>query len=259
MSFLGFNAPVEHIGFIGNSNALAEVISKSTGKPTGGAFPLGNITSALIDISTEKVSMKDMGSGSMGTLLEHTVSTTMSVTLTLGSLSPENIALGAYSDVIKDAAEVGKTFVGSAYRDRSIIPDGIIASVESITGADAVELVEGTDYIVSNGSIYFTPESAITDGEEVQVSYTTVNTKRLEAMINSDLNLRIVFDGMNVSRGNAPVKVTLHNVAISPMTQRQLIGSDYGSIELKGTLLLSRQAFGPGYSRYFKEEHADAI
>lgn len=78
-------------------------------------------------------------------------------------------------------------------------------------------------------------------------------------MINSDLNLRIVFDGMNISRVHAPVKVTLHNVAISPMTQLHLMGSDYDSIELKGTLLLSKQAFGPGYSRYFKGEHADAI
>lgn len=75
-------------------------------------------------------------------------------------------------------------------------------------------------------------------------------------MITSDMDLYIVFDGMNVSEANSPVKVTIYNVSLSPMTQRQLIGTDFGELELKGTVQLSRSVAGAGLSKYYKEEHA---
>lgn len=64
---------------------------------------------------------------------------------------------------------------------------------------------------------------------------------------------------MNVSEANSPIKVTIYNVSLSPMAQRQLIGTDFGELELKGTVQLSRSVSGGGLSRYYKEEHAKCL
>ncbi|MGG5290015.1 hypothetical protein [Pseudomonas shirazensis] len=255
---IGYNSPDNTVGFIGNGPALASLISKSTGKPLGGFFNLGQLSSALMAITADKVEMQDTMSGSLGVAQSKTIKTTVEATFTLKSVSAENVALGAYSSVVKDAAVANKTYTDIAYKGRSIVPDGIISSVTSIT-AGGEPLVVGEDYVVSNGHIHFYEDGSVEDGTEVTVTYATVSTKRLEALIDSDIELCIVFDGMNVAKGKAPVKVTIYNVSLSPMAQRQLIGTDFGELELKGTVQLAKHITGAGLSRYYKEEHADIV
>jgi len=256
--YAGLNTTVETVGYIGNGAVMASNVNKSSGKPTGGYWNLGIISSAVMAISTDFVEMQDTMSGTMGVAKRQKTKTTVEVTLNLKSVSAENVALGAYSQIVKDAAESNRKFSDIAYKGKAIVPDGIIASVESIKDmASSETLVEGTDYLVSNGHIFFTEDGTIEDGVEVEVTYSTVSTKRLEALINSDLNLCLVFDGFNVGQGKSPVKVTMYNVSISPMSQRQLISTEYGDLELKGTIQLASYVTGSDLSKYYKEEHAD--
>ncbi|GEM_PF-2392597 len=253
---IGFNSPTDTIGYVGNGAAIASLVSKTTGKPVGGFANLGMLSSASFSITNDKVEMQDTMSGTMGVVMSKTVKTTVEVTLNLKSLSPENVARGTSGTVVRDAAATGKIFTDLAYKGKSIVPDGVIASVESIE-ADGLALVEGEDYMVSDGHIYFPETTSIEDGTEVTVTYSTSATKRVEALTTGDVELCIVFDGRNFAYENTPVKVTMYNVSLSPLSQRQLIGSDFGEMELKGTLQLARHVTGTGLSRYFKEEHVE--
>lgn len=256
--YAGLNTQVETVGYIGNGAIMASEVNKSTGKPADIYWNLGMISSATLAISTDFVEMDDYMSGTLGVAMRQKTKTTVEVTMTLKSVSAENVALGAYSKVVKDAAESNKKHKGFAYKGKALVPDGIISKVDAVTAdGGGLEFEEGVDYIVSNGHVFFPEASSIEDGLEVEITYSTVSAKRLEALINSDLNLKLVFDGFNISRSKSPVKVTMHNVSISPTTQRQLISNDYGELELKGVLQFASFANGPGLSGYFKEEHAD--
>lgn len=253
---IGFNSPTDTIGYVGNGAILASLVSKTTGKPVGGFSNLGVLSSASFAITNDKVEMQDTMSGTMGVVMSKTVKTTVEVTLTLKSLSPDNVARGTSGTVIKDAAGTGKTFTDLAYKGKSIVPDGVIAGVESVE-ANGQALVAGEDYLVSDGHIYFPETSSIEDGAEVTVTYSTAATKRVEALTTGDIELCIVFDGRNFAYGNSPVKVTMYNVSMSPLSQRQLVGTDFGEMELKGTLQIAKHITGTGLSRYFKEEHVE--
>lgn len=253
---IGFNSPQETIAYIGNGGILASVVSKATGKPVGGFSNLGQLSSAAISITNDKVEMQDTMSGTMGIALSKTVKTTVEVTLTLKSLSPENVARGSSGTLIKDAATTGKIFKDLAYKGRSIVPDGVLSAVESVT-VGGEELIPGTDYIANDGHIYFPEDSSIQEGAEATVTYSSPATKRMEALTTGDVELCLVFDGRNFAYSNSPVKVTLYNVSMSPLSQRQLVGSDFGEMELKGTLQLAKHVSGSGLSRYYKEEHVE--
>lgn len=168
--------------------------------------------------------------------------------------------LALFGKVTEDIAETGATVTAKAYKGRSIIVDGIIAAVTSvkITG-DAEVLVAGTDYVVSNGSIYFPATSSVVDGDTVDVVYDKAAVRRIEGMVTTGVNVMLVFDGVNMAASDTPVKVTYLKVALSPAAQRQLLSSDYADQEIKGTLQVSKAVTGSGLSKMFKEEHVLAV
>lgn len=74
-----------------------------------------------------------------------------------------------------------------------MIVDGIIAAVTSVKIAgDTEALVAGTDYVVSNGSVYFPQASSIADGDIVEVVYDKAAVRRIEGMVNTGINVGII-------------------------------------------------------------------
>ena len=68
--------------------------------------------------------------------------------------------------------------------------------------------------------------------------------------------MQIIFEGVNLGEEDQAVKVTYHKVSLSPAAQRQLITTDWGDQEIKGTLLASKAVSGSGLSKLFREEYA---
>jgi hypothetical protein len=168
--------------------------------------------------------------------------------------------LALFGKVTEDIAEADATAKAKAYKGRSIVVDGIIAAVSSVTIiGEADDPVLGTDYVVSNGSIYFPQTSSIVDGDVVDVVYDKAAVLRIEGMVTTGVNVMIVFDGVNLAGSDTPVKVTYHKVALSPAAQRQLLSSDYADQEIKGTLQVSKAVTGSGLSKMFKEERVVAV
>ncbi|MGV6393669.1 hypothetical protein ACTUVN_002367 [Pseudomonas caspiana] len=157
---------------------------------------------------------------------------------------------------ITDVEEAGATYPAKAYKNRSLVVPGVIAALTSVTAKDAVTpLAEGVGYIVSNGSVAFTKTSTIVDGTEVTIVYNKAAVRRVEGLVNTGINVMVVFDGKNIGENDLPVKITYYTLALSPAAQRQLLTSEWGSQEIKGTLQTSRFLTGAGLSKMFKEEH----
>ncbi|MBO2925009.1 hypothetical protein J5H75_25390 [Pseudomonas asiatica] len=256
---LGFNAPDTTIGWIANGGLLISKLDAND-QPVGGFFTVGQASSAVLALSSDKVEMQDMVYGTLGVAKSKIIKNTAEATINLKSFSPEVMELALFGQVTEDIAETGATATAKAYKGRSIIVDGIIAGVTSIkiTGKEE-PLSLGTDYVVSNGSIYFPVTSSVTDGELVDVVYDKAAVRRIEGMVNTGVNVMIVFDGVNLAESDTPVKVTYHKVSLSPAAQRQLLSSDYADQEIKGTLQVSKAVTGSGLSKMFKEEHVVAV
>lgn len=150
---LGFNAPDTTIGWIANGGLLISKLDAND-QPVGGFFTVGQASSAVLALSSDKVEMQDMVYGTLGVAKSKIIKNTAEATINLKSFSPEVMELALFGQVTEDIAETGATAKAKAYKGRSIIVDGIIAGVTSIkvTGEDE-PLALGTDYVVSNGSI----------------------------------------------------------------------------------------------------------
>lgn len=255
---IGFNAPDTTVGWIGNGGVLIARLDEND-RPVNGFFTVGQSSSAVLALSSDKVEMQDMVYGTLGTAMSKIIKNSGELTINLKSFSPEVMELALFGKATSDVSEEGATATVKAYKKMNAIVPGIISAVTSakVTGS-ADTLVSVVDYVVSNGSIYFPETSSIVDGDSVEIVYDKAAVKRIEGFVNSGINVMVVFDGVNLANQDMPVKVTYHKVSLSPAAQRQLLSSDYGDQELKGTLQVSKAVTGAGLSKLFKEEHAVA-
>lgn len=256
---LGFNSPDTTIGWIGNGGILISKLD-SNDMPVGGFFNVGQLSSAVLSLSSDKVEMQDMVYGTLGVAKSKVIKNSGEVTLSLRSYSPEVMEMALFGKTTKDVAKVGEMFSEKAYKSRSIVVPGIISAVTSISnGAETLD--EGTDYVVSNGSIYFPETSSIVDGDSVTVVYDRAAVTRVEGMVNTGVSVMVVFDGLNLGTDgeDLPVKVTYYKLSLTPAASRQLVSADYGDQEIKGTLQVSKAVSGSGLSKMFKEEHIKAV
>lgn len=254
----GFNSPDNTIGWIGNGGTLFEVLD-SNDEPIGGAMFVGQASSAAVSLSTDKVEMMDMTYGTRGVAQSKVIKNTVEFSMTIKSFNPDILALLMYGDVYKDAVVPGATASVKAFKQSNAIVPGIVSLLTSVTIRGEVEpLIEGQDYAISNGSLYFPKTSSIQDGDIVDVVYEKAAVRRIEGFTNTGVNVRITFDGTNTAADDKPVKVVYHKVSLSPAAQRQLLSSDYADQEIKGTLLVSKAVTGAGLSKLFVEHHVTA-
>lgn len=255
---LGFNAPDTTIGYIGNSAVLISKLDAND-KPIGGFFNVGQISSAVLALSTDKVEMMDMVYGTGGVAKSKIIKTSGELTINMRSYSPEVMEMALFGKATADIAEVGVKFTGQVYKNRSINVNGVISAVTSVTVEGATDpLEDGVDYVASNGTIHFFETAAFEDGDTVNVIYDKAAVQRIEGMVNTSVKVMIIFDARNTEESDVPVKVTYYKVSLSPAAARNLVSSDFDTQEIKGTVEVSRFVTGSGLSKMFKEEHVKA-
>ncbi|MGJ3439990.1 hypothetical protein AAZU54_08330 [Pseudomonas sp. Je.1.5.c] len=241
------------IGWIGNGAILIAKLD-SNDLPVGGFYAVAHSSSAVLALTSDKVEMQDTTYGTLATAKSRVIKNTGELTINAKDFNVEVMKLALFADAIKDAAAAEKTWTGKAYLGRSVVVPGMIASVTSITMGG--EVLDESAYRVSGGSIEFDLAAGFIDGAEATVVYATKASTRLEGLINSNVNVQIIFEGVNLGEEDQAVKVTYHKVSLSPAAQRQLITTDWGDQEIKGTLLASKAVSGSGLSKLFREEYA---
>ncbi|MCP3851437.1 MAG: hypothetical protein GY694_14510, partial [Gammaproteobacteria bacterium] len=126
-----------------------------------------------------------------------------------------------------------------------------ITTVNSATSAGGTEYTLGTDYEVRDGGLFILSGGAISDGSDVYVTYTSKLSNLVEALVNSSKDYTIVFDGLNDARSGKSVVVKIHRQKMGATTGLDLIGDDFGSLELAGKVLKDTTITGNGLSQYF--------
>ena len=128
-----------------------------------------------------------------------------------------------------------------------------ITSVEPVGGGTPFD--EGDDYELRDGQLYIPTGSAISapvaGAANIEVDYSYAAQKKVQALVNSNLQYEVMFVGLNEARSGKAVRVMLHKVSGGVLQEMALIGDDYLSGQVNGSLLSDASKTGDGVSQYF--------
>lgn len=121
------------------------------------------------------------------------------------------------------------------------------------TCAGKTAVVSGTDYELRSSGLLVGSAATIA-GEVWTVGYTKAAASRVEALVSSGKEYKLIFDGLNEARSGKRTRVTAHRVKAGALANLALIGEDYGAAECTGKLLKDTTITTVGLSQYFKVE-----
>jgi hypothetical protein len=136
--------------------------------------------------------------------------------------------------------------------DNSTVEDG------TVTWDDlgVVALTENTDYTrVGAGIIPIAGKLAT--GDAVVVSYTGLADNMVQALSESGLEYRLVFDGLNEAQSGRKVVVEAYRVKPSP-SGLDFLGDEYAGLEITADVLKDASITAAGKSQYFTVKMATA-
>lgn len=232
----------------------------SNGALTGKLSAIGNVDKLALSVAEDQKELLDYTSAGGGTQNKIIRIKSIDASITLRDISPDNlaIALRGTSAAITSASVTSEAH--TAYKGGLVqfafIPD----TTQTLTVKDNAETttyVKDTDYTVVRNGVVILSGGAITDASTVKVAYTKKAAHSLEGLVNSGFDYRLVFDGLNEAQSSKPVSVTLYRVKFSPTAGLDLIGDDFGKLDLKGSVLQDTSITGTGLSQYVKISMVD--
>lgn len=179
--------------------------------------------------------------------------------LTVHKLTAENLALalrgtsavsaaGAVTDEVHANVQLG----GLVVFDKT--PDTAVAYVVT-DNAGTTTYTVGTDYIVRRAGLEIPAGSAIPDASTIKVDYTALAAMKVEALTDTGIEVRLVFDGINEANGK-PMLVEAFRVKPGASKGWSLIGDDFSALEIESDVLKDESVTGTGLSQYFKARMA---
>jgi hypothetical protein len=117
-----------------------------------------------------------------------------------------------------------------------------------------------TDYTISRSGLVFLDNAkwehitTSTTGLPIKVTYTPLGQgKMIEALMNSGIEYKLVFDGMNFSGNNRPCTVIAHRVKFSPTASAGFINPDnFAEFSLTAKVLRDSSITGSTLSKFFQ-------
>lgn len=125
------------------------------------------------------------------------------------------------------------------------VTDGTVV----LTCMGKTSLTAGTDYDVRKGGIVVLDAAEFTDGETLSMGYTKALASKVQLLVASGKEYRLVFIGENEARAGKKFKVEAHRVKPGFFQQLSLIGEDYAAMEV-AIELLADATKGAGLSKY---------
>lgn len=122
-------------------------------------------------------------------------------------------------------------------------PDVSTLVITDSAGVPAT-LVEGTDYEIesaAHGSIKILNVGTFV--LPLKAAYAYGASSSISIMSESAVDYKLTFHGLNSADSDAPVIVELE-ASLSPASQLQLIGDDFGNFEMNGSVLFKNGSFG---------------
>lgn len=215
---------------------------------------IGNCSKLTLDIAEESKSLPNYQGGG-GSIAKVSRIKGVEAKITADSLSRENLALALRGNVSSNLSTdviTGEAHAGIA--EGSLILTARLPDLTQplVVKLGAVVIVEAGNYERKRSGIYILPgASALADGDDITIDYTPLADDLVQALTETGKEYRLVFDGMNESRGGKPVLLICHRAQFSPTKSLDLIADGFGHLQIEAELLADEGIAGTGKSRYF--------
>ena len=238
-----------------NSGTVFGAIVDANGKELTGYESFGFVDTTELTASADTIEAKNSAEGPNVTVGSATINTTINLSMAIKDLNPANIAKLFFGDKTDVAAEETVTETKKAYLGMQIDLDGILPEdttnlVVEQSGGTATSYTEGTDYVVERtGGITILESGSIVDEEEIDITYDTVATTKIEGFTKSDLYMKLIVRGLNNATSKY-FKTVMHLVQLSPTEGFSFIDPEnYTVANISGTLIASKEVTGSGLSK----------
>lgn len=222
---------------------------------------IGNSEEFSVTPNTNEIEKKDYTSCVGGTDCSFTEIESVDVNIVSCCFNDANLArafLGAGA-VVPPETIVGEPHIASVVAGT----DTILLAMKSIDKAippvvtnatTAAVLVLDTDYVIGEGCeiIILAGSTAVSDGDEITLDYTTLESYCVQGLLESTSEVEIRFQGFNCENGEA-FNSHFYRARLTASEQFDFINTDdFGRITFSGKLLKDPQIQGAGLSQYLK-------
>jgi len=218
---------------------------------------VGNCSKLTIGATEEEQPLKDYQNAGGGDANVLKRIDSAEVSITAHDFNKENIAQAFFGGV--DAVASGavtdeaQTTPSDVSADFLLKTDFVIDTDETVTVTGETE---GTDFEVTSGGIIILAAGTIPADTALAISYTKKAVDVVELLTTAGSEYIARFVGLNEAQSGTPVVVDLWRVKFGPTQAWDLIGDEFGAIELAGKLLKDSTITTTGLSQYAKVSQA---
>lgn len=224
-------------------------------------LPVGNVSALTLSPQENVLSLQDYTQPGGNKRNEVRRLTSVDFSFTFTDYSAENFARGLRADIDTiTAGTATESVVGykGGYTPLAKIATAI-TSVEPVGGG--TPYTSPGDYELRDGQLYIPSGSTIpapvAGAANCDVDYSYAAQKKVQALVNANMQYEVLFVGLNEARSGKAVRVHLYKVSGSVLQEMALIGDDFLSGQVNGSLLSDGSKVGDGVSQYFTVEVVD--
>ena len=237
----------KNLSFVG----LADLYMKIYGAAAPARY-VGSVSACNVQHEEENLRQRNFGREG-GTLNTVSRLDQVNVGITFQSLSVENLARvlrGGVTDITADAVteEQATAYLGALVRTEFMNIENVVVT----DSTSSTTYVEGTDYRVTGAGIVPLEGGAITDEEEILISYDYTAQQVVEAFTQGQQEYGLYFDGVNEADNNRNVVVDIHRLKLGLPEQLDLIGEGFITMATTGEALLDPNQTATGASKFYR-------
>lgn len=220
---------------------------------TTGLIPLGNCSKLSVSIDEETKEMLDYENAGGGVLNSISRVTGVKLGITCHNFIADNLALAVRGGATARASATITDEALTAKKGALITTTRLIDSAQPVVvtnDAGTATYASGADYVVKGGGIFITSTSAIADGSTIKIDYSALTDSLLQALTQSSVVFRLVFDGLNEAESGKSAYFDFFKTKFKP-SGFDLIGDDFAGFSLDATVVKDESKSGTGVSQYF--------
>lgn len=216
-------------------------------------LPVGNVLQLDLSHTEDVQRQPDMTKGGGGTYAQTRRISEVTVAMQIADWNPLNFTRSVFGTAEEVAAgavvdESHVAYLGGLIRLSKPAPSLVTVKKGAAT-------IAPTNYEVRAEGIFIKADAAaVTDGDTLQVSYTSPEHVNIEALTSSAPEIELSFGGLNEAMSGRPVIVDIWRLGIGVAAQLGLIQSAMSPITVNGEVLIDPTKTGEGISRYYRAQ-----
>ncbi|MCP4342181.1 MAG: hypothetical protein GY799_25695 [Desulfobulbaceae bacterium] len=223
---------------------------------------IGNTIESNLAFTQNVIKQKTSRSPGGGTYASVTRVEDMTLSITVGDWSGANLAVGLFgatTEVAGGAVADESIAVPAALTTDILVPVAklldIASSVTVTSDPAGTTHVEGTDYEINAMGIQIIAGGGISASDPLLVTYTSLTSIDIQAVVNSGATYDVMFSGTNESIDNQPRIFHFYKWKPGPTEGLNVISTDdFGNLVLSGEVVLDTTKTGAGVSQYFESK-----